>query len=56
VVSKASGRAGGEEIKQRVSQLLEISLIVIARPKVDYPQQTNDLNEVLNFCYHYCLN
>jgi len=50
VVSKASGRAGGEEIKQRVSQLLEIPLIVIARPKVDYPQQTNDLNEVLRFC------
>ena len=56
VVSKASGQAGGEEIKQRVSQLLGIPLIVIARPKVDYPQQTNNLNEVLRFCYQYYLN
>jgi len=53
VISKASGQAGGEEIKQRVSQLLGIPLIVIARPKVDYPQQTNNLNEVLRFCYQY---
>jgi precorrin-6A/cobalt-precorrin-6A reductase len=56
VVSKASGQAGGEEIKQRVSQLLGIPLIVIARPNVDYPQQTNNLNEVLRFCYQYYLN
>jgi precorrin-6A/cobalt-precorrin-6A reductase len=56
VISKASGQAGGEEIKQRVAELLEIPLMIIARPKVDYPQQTNDLDEVLKFCYHYCLN
>ncbi len=56
VISKASGQAGGEEIKQRVSQLLGIPLIIIARPKVDYPQQTNNLNEVLRFCYQYYLN
>jgi precorrin-6A/cobalt-precorrin-6A reductase len=56
VVSKASGKAGGEEIKQKVSQLLGIPLMVIARPKVDYPQQTNNLNEVLRFCYQYYLN
>jgi precorrin-6A/cobalt-precorrin-6A reductase len=56
VVSKASGQAGGEEIKQRVSQLLGIPLIVIARPNVDYPQQTNNLNEILRFCYQYYLN
>ena len=56
VISKASGQAGGEEIKQKVAELLEIPLMIIARPKVDYPQQTNDLNKVLNFCYHYCLN
>ena len=53
VISKASGQAGGEEIKQRVSQLLGIPLIVIARPKVDYPQQTSNLDEVLTFCYRY---
>jgi precorrin-6A/cobalt-precorrin-6A reductase len=51
VISKASGQAGGEEIKQKVAELLEIPLMIIARPKVDYPQQTNDLNDVLKFCY-----
>ena len=56
VVSKASGQAGGEEIKQTVSQLLGIPLMIIARPKVNYPQQTNNLNEVLRFCYQYYLN
>jgi len=56
VVIKASGQAGGEEIKQRLSQLLEIPLIVIARPKVDYPQQTSNVNEVLTFCYRYFLD
>ena len=56
VVSKASGQAGGEEIKQKVAKLLGIPLIVIARPKVDYPQQTNNLDQVLRFCYQYYLN
>lgn len=56
VISKASGQAGGEEIKQKVAELLGIPLMIIARPKVDYPQQTNDLNEVLNFCYKNYLN
>jgi len=56
VVSKASGQAGGEDLKQKVSQALGIPLIVIARPKVDYPQQTSNLDEVLRFCYQYYLN
>jgi precorrin-6A/cobalt-precorrin-6A reductase len=56
VVSKASGQAGGEDVKQKVSQALGIPLIVIARPKVDYPQQTSNLDEVLRFCYQYYLN
>ena len=53
VVSKASGQAGVEDIKQKIAELLGIPLMIIARPKVDYPQQTNDLNEILNFCYRY---
>ncbi|MEB3310314.1 MAG: cobalt-precorrin-6A reductase [Snowella sp.] len=52
-VSKASGQAGGEEIKQVVSQQLGIPLIIISRPKISYPQQTNDLNKVLHFCALY---
>ncbi len=56
VVSKASGQAGGEEIKQIVAQILGISLIIIARPKINYPQQTNDLNNVLIFCHQHYSN
>jgi precorrin-6A/cobalt-precorrin-6A reductase len=50
VVTKASGEAGGEDIKRSVAAELDISLIVIARPKVVYPRQTNDISEVLTFC------
>ncbi len=53
VVSKASGQAGGEEIKQLVSHQLGIPLILITRPKINYPQQTNNLDEILNFCCVY---
>ena len=51
VVTKASGAAGGEAIKRSVAAELGIPLIAIARPKVAYPQQTDDLLEVLAFCY-----
>lgn len=56
VISKASGQAGGEEIKQIVAQILGVSLIIIARPKINYPQQTNDLHDVLNFCHQHYSN
>ena len=51
VVTKASGAAGGEAIKRSVAAELGIPLIAIARPKVAYPQQTDDLEDVLAFCY-----
>ena len=51
VVTKASGAAGGEAIKRSVAAELGIPLIAIARPKVNYPQQTDDLEDVLAFCY-----
>ena len=50
VVTKASGVAGGEDIKRTVAAVLDIPLIVIARPTVDYPQQTSDLSVALEFC------
>ena len=50
VVTKASGKAGGEELKRQLAAELDIPLIVITRPKIAYPQQTMDLEEVLNFC------
>ena len=50
VVTKASGQAGGEDVKRSVAAELGIPLIVIARPRIAYPQQTSDLSEVLAFC------
>ncbi len=50
VVTKASGQAGGEDVKRSVAAELGIPLIVIARPRIAYPQQTSDLSEVLGFC------
>ncbi len=50
VVTKASGAAGGEDIKRTVAAELGIPLIVITRPNIDYPQQTSDFSVVLEFC------
>lgn len=50
VVTKASGTAGGEEIKRRVATELGIPLVVITRPEVAYPQQTSNLETALEFC------
>ena len=50
VVSKASGEAGGEDIKRRVAADLGIPLIIIARPQVAYPRQTSNMAAVLSFC------
>ncbi|MBE9168262.1 cobalt-precorrin-6A reductase [Pleurocapsales cyanobacterium LEGE 06147] len=50
VVTKASGKPGGEDIKRAVAKELGIGLIVITRPKVVYPQQTSCINEIMVFC------
>lgn len=50
VVTKASGEAGGEKIKQQAATQLGIPLIVIERPRLAYPQQTRSLEKVLQFC------
>ena len=50
VVTKASGTPGGEDLKRQIAKDLGVSLIVIARPAITYPQQTSDVAEVLNFC------
>ncbi len=49
VVSKASGTAGGEDTKRLVAQQLNIPLILVDRPAVNYPQQTSDLAIALEF-------
>jgi len=51
IVTKASGTAGGEDVKRQISQKLGIGFIVIDRPAISYPQQTNDLEQVLAFCH-----
>lgn len=50
VVTKASGRAGGEDVKRQVADELGVKLIAIARPEITYPQQTSELAIVLQFC------
>lgn len=49
VVTKASGKSGGEDIKRRLADELGISLITIARPKINYPQQTSQIDRVVQF-------
>lgn len=49
VVTKASGKAGGEDIKHQVARELNVPLITIVRPTVTYPQQTSCLEEVIDF-------
>lgn len=49
VVTKASGTAGGEDIKRIIADELGIPLIAIARPRVNYPQQTSDLSVAIAF-------
>ncbi len=50
VVTKASGRVGGEATKREVAHQLNIPLIVIERPKLAYPQLTDDIQVATNFC------
>lgn len=50
VVTKASGQPGGEDIKRRVAQALGVTLIIIKRPLLTYPQQTSDMETAVQFC------
>jgi len=54
VVTKASGNAGGEAIKRQLCDRLGIPLITINRPKIHYPQQTDDIQKALDFCLSHC--
>lgn len=50
VVTKASGIIGGEDIKHCLALELGISLLVIDRPTINYPQMTSDLRYGISFC------
>ncbi|MEM7067127.1 MAG: cobalt-precorrin-6A reductase [Cyanobacteria bacterium P01_B01_bin.77] len=52
VITKASGGPGGIPIKLAAAKALGVKLLVIARPTLDYPQQTHNLERVLEFCQH----
>ncbi len=54
VITKASGEAGGVAIKQAVAKALGVKLMVIARPPITYPIQTDHLAVVQTFCEQYC--
>ncbi|EAZ94246.1 cobalt-precorrin-6A reductase [Crocosphaera chwakensis] len=51
VVTKASGKQGGEDIKLTVAKELGIPLIVIKRPLIQYPKQTEQMSDIIEFCY-----
>jgi precorrin-6A/cobalt-precorrin-6A reductase len=54
VVSKASGVAGGEDVKRQVAAELGVKWVAIARPPVSYPHQTGEIAIALEFCkQHY---
>jgi precorrin-6A/cobalt-precorrin-6A reductase len=50
VITKASGRPGGEDLKIAIAAELGIQLIAIARPQVDYPKRSNSIRECVLFC------
>jgi precorrin-6A/cobalt-precorrin-6A reductase len=54
VVSKASGVAGGEDVKRQAAAELGVRWVAIARPPVSYPHQTGEMAIALEFCkQHY---
>ncbi|WP_313949302.1 cobalt-precorrin-6A reductase [Leptolyngbya sp. FACHB-261] len=50
LVSKASGSAGGEDVKAALVAELGIDWCLVERPAVTYPQQTDCLAVALAFC------
>lgn len=50
VITKASGQAGGEDIKRYLAEELGIPLVVLPRPFVAYPDQTSTLDQAIAFC------
>jgi len=50
VVTKASGTAGGEDNKINLANQLNIPLIIIERPPINYPQMTQCFSSAIEFC------
>lgn len=54
IVTKASGRPGGQDQKQTLAAATGRRLIQIMRPAIAYPQQTDDCDTALQFALRYC--
>jgi precorrin-6A/cobalt-precorrin-6A reductase len=50
VITKASGKPGGEDTKRRVAERLGVSLVVIERPRLVYPAVGHSLEEMVVVC------
>ncbi|MGB3573559.1 MAG: cobalt-precorrin-6A reductase [Phormidesmis sp.] len=50
VIAKASGVPSGEATKRKLANQLGIRLILIQRPQLVYPNQTNSVIEATDFC------
>ena len=51
VVTKAAGAAGGLDLKQALARELGVQLLVIDRPSIVYPAQTDQIDEVVAFAH-----
>ncbi|MBO9997612.1 MAG: cobalt-precorrin-6A reductase [Cyanobacteria bacterium SID2] len=49
VVTKAAGVAGGVDIKQAAARVLNVHLVVLDRPKIDYPKMTSNPAKIFDF-------
>ena len=49
VVTKESGEAGGFEGKASAAESLKIPLVVVERPKIEYPICMNDFSPIINY-------
>lgn len=50
VVAKASGQPGGEDTKRQLAKQLGVRLVLIQRPQLKYPAQTNVVKSAVDFC------
>jgi precorrin-6A/cobalt-precorrin-6A reductase len=48
LVTKASGKTGGLDTKLQATQELEIPILIIERPELDYPEITYDYKQLLD--------
>ncbi|MGK7911930.1 MAG: cobalt-precorrin-6A reductase [Synechococcus sp.] len=52
VVTKEAGAAGAFALKQELALELKVQLIAIARPRMDYPLEIDDVAQAQAFCQH----